>query len=146
MMLKVSSLEPKDVEGEWAHLRQDAYFNFRFPEFRRMFKLTDPGNDKIVAVIGASLISKGVWEGWVFTGPDVKKYAKRLVKEVRDFSDWALTDGSNHGPGIHRLQIAVLEENRKWAEAIGFQFEGIVKNYHSNKDHFMYIKVVNNGR
>ncbi len=136
-MLKVSSLEPKDLIGEWEKFREDAEFNFEYPHFRRMFKMTD--GEHMVAIIGATLISQGVWEGWVFPCQEIKKYAKRLVRETKDFSDWALTQD------IHRLQIAVLEENRKWAESIGFQFEGIVKNYHSKKDHFMYIKVGNHG-
>lgn len=132
-MLKVEGLDLSDLTGEWERLLPDAEFNLAHPEFRRMFSMKS--GDIMVAIIGASLISEGVWEGWIFTGSEVKKYAKSLVREARDFSDWALS------VDIHRLQIAVLEENRKWAESIGFQFESIVKNYHSKKDHFMYIKV-----
>lgn len=138
MMLKVSGLELADISSfnhpDKDSLLESAVFNLEHPLFRRMFTMKDE-NDYVIAIIGASYISKGVWEGWVFPCSDVRKYAKSLVREVRDFSDWALT------LDIHRLQIAVLEENRKWAESIGFQFESIVKNYHSNKDHFMYIKV-----
>jgi RimJ/RimL family protein N-acetyltransferase len=137
MTIKVSALELEDLytfnNVDRASLIESAKFNLEHPHFRRMFSMKD---DKgyLVAVIGASYISKGVWEGWIFPCADVGKYAKRLVREVKDFSDWALT------LDIHRLQIAVLEPNKKWAESIGFQFESIVKNYHSNKDHFMYIK------
>lgn len=142
MTLKVSGLDLRDLK-EFNHpdrdsIMESAAFNIAHPEFRRMFSMkTESGY--LVAVIGASYISQGVWEGWVFPCADVRKYAKRLVRETKDFSDWALT------LDIHRLQIAVLEENRKWAESIGFQFESIVKNYHSKKDHFMYIKVGSHG-
>lgn len=140
--LRVESLTLEEVKKfntvDLPTVLRNMEFNIEFPEFRRMFGMFS--GDYLVAIIGASLISKGVWEGWVITCSDVKKYAKRLVREAKLFSDWALSLDD-----IHRLQIAVLEENRKWAESIGFQFEGIVKNYHNNKDHFMYIKVGNHG-
>lgn len=141
-MLKVTELQLSDLDSfnraDREDLIEDVKFNLGFPQFRRMYAMKD--GETLVAIIGASYISKGVWEGYVFTCDDIHKYAKRLVREARDFSDWAFEWD------VHRLQIAVLEENRKWAEAIGFQFEGIVKNYHSNKDHFMYIKVGQHGR
>jgi hypothetical protein len=141
-MLKVSALELSDLDNFNRPDREDLIegfkFNLQYPQFRRMYALKS--GDYMVAIIGASYISKGVWEGYVFTCADIHKYAKSLVREARDFSDWAFQWD------VHRLQIAVLDENRKWAEAIGFQFESIVKNYHSNKDHFMYIKVGHNGR
>jgi hypothetical protein len=107
---------------------------------KKGYAIMSPNND-VVGIIGGSIISKGVWEGWFYLGKKGSKYAKSLVRTCRHFSDLVVEHD------VHRLQIAVLDEYKKWAESLGFQFESVVKNYHRNLDHTMYVKLRgNNGR
>lgn len=143
MTLKVSELTIEDAQnfnhtGDKELFVKNMTFNLELPQLRRCYAFKKDGYT--VAILGGSWISNGVWEVWLFPAADVQNYAKSLVRELKDFTDWVFTRD------VHRLQMAVLEQNKKWAQAIGFQFEGIVKNYHSNKDHFMFIKVGSNGR
>lgn len=107
----------------------------KYPDIRPMMTFSNQDN-KAVFICGMSHISPGVWEAWLIPGNLLKTHAKEAVKTLKEFTDWVLDN--NHA---HRVQIAVLENNKKWAQALGFQFEAIVKNYHSNKDHYMFIKV-----
>lgn len=140
MTIKVSELTLEDAYkfSSCEIFRKNMEFNLSIPELRRSFSFNKDG--EILAILGGSWISQGVWEVWLYAGESKHKFAKSLVREVKDFTDWVITQD------VHRLQMAVLEENRKWAQAIGFQFESIVKNYHSKKDHFMFTKVANHGR
>jgi hypothetical protein len=104
------------------------------PTVRPMMSFMD--GDYVVFVCGLSFISEGVWEAWLIPSKRLHNYAKATVRAMREFTDWLLTDYP-----AHRIQIAVLQENKKWAESIGFQFESIVKKYHRGLDHFMYVKV-----
>jgi hypothetical protein len=112
-------------------------FSLNYPEIRPMMSFLTEEN-QIIFICGLSAISEGIWEAWLIPSIHINKYPIQTVKAMKDFTNWLLTDYP-----AHRVQIAVLDENVKWAKAIGFQFESIVKKYHSGKDHFMYVKVRN---
>jgi hypothetical protein len=117
-------------------VKKSLNFSLQHPDIRPMMSFFS--ENTLVFICGLSYISEGVWEAWLIPGTNIKNFSKATVRTMRDFTNWLLTDFD-----AHRLQIAVLDENVKWAEALGFQFESIVKNYHSRKDHFMYVKVRN---
>jgi len=111
------------------------YFSLDYPSIRPMMSFFNDVGD-IVFICGLSYISEGVWEAWLIPSKRLHNYAKASVRALSDFTNWVLEHFN-----AHRVQIAVLDENKKWAEALGFQFESIVKKYHSGKDHSMYVKV-----
>lgn len=118
-------------ESDVSHELQFALDNLNI---RMAFSVLDQVGT-VIGVLGASYIGVGIWEGWFYPSIHVHKHPRALVKTSQEFSRLIVEKD------MHRLQIAVLDSHRKWAESIGFQFEGIVKKYHGNKDHFMYIKV-----
>ena len=127
----LDNFEPKDIGFD---VKQALSFAIEYPEIRQVMAFTKEA--KTIFICGLSYISEGIWEAWLIPSKDIKKYAKETVRSMRDFTDWLFEYHS-----AHRLQIAVKEENCKWAKAIGFQFESIVKKYHKGVDHYMYIKV-----
>lgn len=108
--------------------------SLEYPEIRPMMSFSD--KDKIVFICGLSFISEGVWEAWLIPSDIITKYKKSVVRTMKDFIEWVF----NFMP-VHRIQIAVLEENKKWAQSIGFSFESLAKMYHNKKDHYIYTKV-----
>jgi RimJ/RimL family protein N-acetyltransferase len=109
-------------------------FCIDYPNIRPMMSFMD--NDRVVFICGLSFISEGVWEAWLIPSKIMHNYAKSAVRSMRDFTTWLLSDFP-----AHRIQIAVLAEHEKWAKSLGFQFESIVKKYHNQRDHYMYVKV-----
>lgn len=140
MMLKAEATTQKHIEDLYP---EDVGFDvslaletsFKYPDIRPMMTFLNKDNLPVF-ICGLSQISPGLWEAWLIPGKRLKDHALSTIKTLRDFTDWVLDN--DHA---HRLQIAVLDHNVKWAQALGFHFESIVKNYHSNKDHFMYVKV-----
>jgi hypothetical protein len=128
----IDLLDPEDVGFDVSLALETA---FKYPDIRPMMTFLNNENAPVF-VCGLSQISPGLWEAWLIPSKILKKHALSAVKTLREFTDWVIDN--NHA---HRLQIAVLEHNVKWAQALGFHFECIVKNYHSNRDHFMYVKV-----
>jgi len=127
----LKNFDPKDVGFDSKSIIESA---LNYPEIRQIMSFTK--DSKTIFICGLSFISEGVWEAWLIPCKDIKKYAKDTVRSVKDFTDWLFECHS-----AHRIQIAVSDDNCKWAKAIGFEFESIVKKYHRGLDHYMFIKV-----
>lgn len=127
----LDNFDPQDVGFD---VKKTLTFALDYPEIRQVISFIK--DSKTIFICGLSFISEGIWEAWLIPCKDIKKYAKETVRSMRDFTDWLFDHHS-----AHRIQIAVLEHNKKWASAIGFQFESIVKKYHKGVDHYMYTKV-----
>jgi hypothetical protein len=127
----LDNFDPKEVGFD---VKETLTFALKYPQIRQVISFIKDG--KTVFICGMSFISQGVWEAWLIPCKDIKKYAFETVKSVRNFTDWLFEVYE-----AHRIQIAVEDFNCKWAKAIGFHFEGIVKKYHKGVDHYMYIKV-----
>lgn len=136
MMLNIEPLDKHHIEifESFKEVGNELHFVLNNKNIRNAFSLIST-DGYIVGILGASFIGKGIWEGWFYPSKKVKNHTRALVRSSKLMSDLIVEKD------MHRLQIAVLSDNKKWAESLGFQFEGIVKNYHGNKDHFMYIKV-----
>ena len=92
-------------------------------------------NGKIIAMIGAVMVWRGVYEIWMLTTPDVEKHAVFFHKSIlRLESDYLKTTK------CHRVQCVVHEANlrsKKWVEHLGFEFEGLMKHYGENGAHYL---------
>ena len=43
-------------------------------------------------------------------------------------------------PELFKVEMAVKMAERKWAEKLGFEFEGLSKLYDGQTDHFRYVR------
>lgn len=141
MTLKAEAFKPEHLNSFDAaeigiDVKSITQFALDYPEIRQIMAFTK--DSKTILICGLSFISEGVWEAWLIPCKEIKKYAKDTVRSMKNFTDWLFDYHS-----AHRIQIAVEDYNCKWAKAIGFQFEGIVKKYHKGVDHYMFIKVRN---
>lgn len=138
MILKIEPLTICHINSfhtDSQSFKEDMEFNLQHPILRQAYAILCPLERVVLGVVGASCISNGVWEGWFYLSRSAGLYAKSIVQTCITLSDFFIKKD------IHRLQIAVRHEHRKWAKALGFHFECIVKNYHSNIDHYMYVKL-----
>lgn len=125
----------KAVGVEDEELERSMEFNLAYPHFRSALTLLNDHGETI-ALFGKNQISNGVVEVWLIPSTKIQEHGKSIVKTLRAIVDITLQESH-----IHRVQMAVLASHRKWAETLGFEYEGLVKNYHDNQDHYMYIKV-----
>lgn len=88
---------------------------------------------------GAVPIWEGVCEVWAALTFDLKQKPLSLVRIMRTMID-ALRDN-----GMHRIQMTILEDDPglcKWAETLGFTFEGRMLKYGPDKkNHLRYARV-----
>lgn len=107
-------------------------FNLANRQFRTLGSVF-VGNE-CIALCGTHAINKDCLEVFQIPGVNIKKHGKAVVWAMKTMTDILIKDRD-------RLQMPVLEKNRKWAEVLGFKFEGIVEKYLDGKDHYMYVKV-----
>jgi len=96
--------------------------------------MTDSDN-KPIAYFGVTPLRLGVGEIWLSRGFGFDKNAKAAVKAGRDLGDRLLENG------YFRVEMAVLPEWGKWANAIGFRFEHICEKYDGVNDHMIYTRI-----
>lgn len=93
--------------------------------------------EDVVAVAGVTRIVSGVAEIWTITGKLVEKYPKDFHKMCLRIIEEAFEIG-----GLHRLQCtAEVDYDRtiKWLERLGFEREGMLRNYTPDKrDMYIY--------
>jgi len=85
-----------------------------------------------VAIFGAVILWKGVAEGWSVISDKARRYRIAMCKSAFAFFDiiHILYD-------LHRLQITVKTEDERavaWATYLGFEPEGLMKAYSSDKE------------
>lgn len=107
-------------------------FNLANPHFRNLGSVF-VGNE-CIAICGTHAINKDCLEVFQVPGVNIKKHPRAIIWAMTTMTDILARERA-------RIQMPVLEKNRKWAEAIGFKFEGIVEKYLDGKDHYMYVKV-----
>lgn len=97
-------------------------------------------NDKILGVLGASMYWPGVMQAWAILTDTIKerpiefhKCAKRVIET------YALAFK------LFRMQMEVrmdCPDNMKWAEALGFSQESVLKCYGADKsDYYLYARL-----
>lgn len=120
---------PSSFEGD---LAAACAFCLDHPRFRQLVSVLS-NTGEIIALAGSHYINRDCVEVFLIPSQKVKKHAKALVRTMMLLTDVLLND-------VCRVQFPVLPHNRKWATAIGFEYEGVVKKYFGSEDHFMYIK------
>lgn len=88
----------------------------------------------IIAICGIIKIADYLGEGWAYFSPKINKVPLTLVKEIKKF-----LQGQKH---MRRIQCTVDVHNYKaikFAKALGFKFEGILRSYGpEGHDHAMF--------
>ncbi len=95
---------------------------------------------KPIAVFGTVNIWAGVEEGWFLLEEEFREYRYLMTRAGKLFVRLKFQDDS-----LHRLQITVrCDDNRafKWAKAIGFQQEGVMRKYGPDGSDFYIMAIV----
>lgn len=128
-----AALDPMPIFGNDSDLKSGCLHCL---EYGRLYALEDiDGN--LCGVMGGYLIWGGVASvGALFT-PHLTKYRVASIRAVKGVIEMVGADLS-----LHRMEMAVDADYRtghRWAKALGFEPEGILKKYGPNKaDHVMY--------
>jgi len=96
-------------------------------------------DNKVLGIVGANHMRQGTAEVWICISKHISKYAKTFHKTVLDLIEWGVKKHNKY-----RLTIAVRvdsDRNYKWAEAIGFKAEGIMKKYDGKKDFYLMARL-----
>jgi hypothetical protein len=125
----LNHFNPKNFDGS---LEESCAFCLDNPNFRTLASMTTD-KDEVVALIGSHVINRDCLEVFLIPSQKMHKYAKQVIKSLRLMIDVLLQN-------VVRVQIPVLEEHRKWARSLGFEFESVVKKYFGQEDHYMYVK------
>lgn len=90
--------------------------------------------------IGIIPIWDGVGEAWALITEDLRSRPLLMMRIMKELFASVAATGK-----FHRIQITVLAENSgycKWAETLGFTFEGVMLKYGPDKkNHFRYAKI-----
>jgi hypothetical protein len=95
-------------------------------------------DNKIICCAGVVNHRARVGECWLIASKDFRKYRYIICKTVKNFLKML-------APFYQRLQMSVREdfiEAQKFAEFVGFEKEGLMRNFDANNDnYFLYGKV-----
>ena len=95
---------------------------------------------KIIAIGGVAFLWQGVGSGWVLTSELLLKHKIWVHRNIRDILD--ITEKIHD---LHRIESIILKDHEvsmSWAERLGFQQEGLLRQYDSHKqDHWLYARV-----
>ena len=122
--------------------------DFDFPTSARKsiseYSLTDgyslKNGETIVACAGVSIMWKGVAEGWLIMSRHAYKYPVSIARYTE-----GLFDGIMERNELRRIQASVNcndVKSVKFADWLGFEYEGIMKNFGPDgADYFRYARV-----
>jgi hypothetical protein len=83
---------------------------------------------------------RGVGEVWIAVADELRARPLLLVRETLRCINMI----HKHG-GFHRLQMNIQAQDtglQRWAESLGFTFEGVMKQYGADKlDHHLYARI-----
>lgn len=92
---------------------------------------------KPVAVIGGAEVAPGVMHAWGRVSCDVSRCRVSFHRSVKAMLKYFTTSMR-----LRRVQIHVQEDytmGRKWAEALGFRLEGVMKKYGADGSAFLLM-------
>jgi RimJ/RimL family protein N-acetyltransferase len=95
----------------------------------------------IIAIGGVCMLWQGVGSGWVLTSDLMVKYKIWTHRVIRDILNKAIKVHN-----LHRIESIILRNHDiscKWAERLGFQCEGLLKQYDSQKnDYWLFARTI----
>jgi RimJ/RimL family protein N-acetyltransferase len=95
-------------------------------------------NNKPVAVFGCVMIWNGVGEVWSLLSEESRRYPIAMTKAGIAFIDIVEILFR-----LHRVQITVKTSDARairWAKALGFQSEGVLKQYSADKEDYNILR------
>lgn len=93
--------------------------------------------DIVIAIFGLEVQRQGVAEGWLYGAHEIEKYPHTFFKSAI----WAVESAIKHYK-LHRLEIAVSEDQGKWAEKLGFKFESRMEKWsEEGEDYLRYVRI-----
>lgn len=128
-MSDLDYFQPLNFEGD---LASACAYSLDNPNMRNLATMRAPSG-VVIALVGTHTINRDCLEVFLIPSRILHKYAKEVIKSLRVLISVLLSS-------VVRVQMPVLEHNRKWAETLGFEYEGVVKKYFGCEDHFMYVK------
>lgn len=98
------------------------------------------GDGHIGCIVGMVSHWRGVAAVWAVTTDHLAVYPVSYTRALRRLLENKMKD-----MGLHRVEMTVRRDyptGRNWAEALGFEFEGILYKYGPDKaDHVMYRRL-----
>lgn len=95
---------------------------------------------EIILIGGVAFLWKGVGSGWVLTSELLLKYKAWFHRTIRD-----VLDATEKMYDLHRIESIILKDHEvsmRWAERLGFEQEGLLRKYNSQKqDHWLYARI-----
>ena len=95
---------------------------------------------KALILSGYYQLSPGVLQFWMLFNRDAKNHAKFIIREFRKMLTREL-----HKQGVHRVQTLIykgVKRDAKFAEAFGFEKEGVLKSFGPNKEDVTMYRVI----
>jgi len=95
--------------------------------------------EETIALAGLFEFRSGVVEAWIIRGHKIDNYKYGFFKLIHSL----IYDFVFPHMGVHRLQIAVKKQWRRWAETLGLEYECFLRAYDDDyTDYYQYSKVV----
>lgn len=95
----------------------------------------------LVSIAGVNYLRPGAGEVWLIPGTAVEKNKFCFFKAVK----WLIETYLFEHKKLHRLEMAIKadwEQGKLWAKKIGFEYEGMMKQWCPNKeDHLLYARL-----
>lgn len=118
----------------------DMEHNLTVPTTHFLSLVNDDG--EVVAIAGWTFVRAGTIEVGVYRSDSVDNYWLGFSRIIKNLVDLYIP---NRIPNVHRAEIYVdvdWEMGGKWANFLGFEYEGICRAYDKNyKDHALYSKI-----
>lgn len=140
-MNNISVCYPKDLENirfEIPDIDYSDVFSVKTATGSYLFTIRNEEGE-VITFAGLDPIRGGVMEAWIVRTsliPENKKIFHESIKWLIDITMEKLD--------LHRMQMTVIsnsERNKKWAEKLGFESEGILRNYDPGEDYIMYSRL-----
>jgi hypothetical protein len=134
MTVRVKTFELKDLDTfvcrdpSWPKVDQENLLNY--PMVTLYF-------DEIpIGLFGLLFKHKGVAEAFMYGSIHINKYKNDFQDMTHELLNLCFNEHQ-----IHRLEMYVDKTNKSWAESLGFELEGKVKNYTEEKqDAYLYAR------
>lgn len=142
-MIKIDTFELKHLEGfkpktPFVDLAANMELNM-LNVSRHLLSLLY--KDKLVCIAGVNYHREGVGEVWLVPSAEVDEHKFLFYKAIQWLIDSYLMGSQN----LHRLEMSIRvdwEKGIRWAQRIGFEREGLARQWSSDKkDYILYAKV-----
>jgi len=132
------------VDVKTFELRHLTNFECRDPNWKKVEPenlLTMPmvtvfAGDTVLGLFGLLYKHEGVAEAFMYGSIHIGDYKEEFQGMTKELLAFCIPEYN-----LHRLEMYVDKRNMKWAESLGFEFEGVVKYYTEEKqDAYLYAR------